>query len=97
MAPEGGNGSGGINLGPVPVVAPVPPQPILAPEGDEAPEGVAFDLDPDPVEEPDLPPPPEPNPQVVTRSGRVVRRPTRLIETMLTHHRCHPCIRPTPT
>jgi hypothetical protein len=92
-APEGENG--GVVppiLGPAPVVANVP-QPILVPEGVEAPEGVDFDFAPDPdpvVDEPNLPPP-EPDPAVqqqpiVTRSGRVVRRPTRLIETMLTHH-----------
>jgi hypothetical protein len=85
--PEGENGEVlAPTLGPAPVVT-HDPQPIPAPEGAEAPEGVEFD-----AFEPDLPPP-EPDPvqhkqqqPTVTRSGRSVRRPIRLIETMLTHH-----------
>jgi hypothetical protein len=75
---------------------PVPQhQPFLAPEG----ENFNFDPDPgDPVNlEPVLPPTdPDPVPTIQqqqpadatvrTRSGRAVRRPNRLIETMLTHH-----------
>jgi hypothetical protein len=76
---------------------PVPQhQPFLAPEG-----VLDFDFDPGPVNPFDLepvPPPPDPDPvpaiqhqqpavaPVRTRSGRAVRRPNRLIETMLTHH-----------
>jgi hypothetical protein len=93
--PEGEEGNRLQHWEPAPL-EPDPPPPFLAPEGDF---DLEFDppvLDPL-VVDPELPPaePPAepdpvqqavPNPAVIrTRSGRTVRRPTRLIETMLTY------------
>jgi hypothetical protein len=89
-APEG-EGEQQINVDPAPFVPRVLDPPIFVPEGDDL---DFIDPEPDPIAlAPGLPPPePEPVapdlplPAIRTRSGRQVRRPTRLIETMLSHH-----------
>jgi hypothetical protein len=75
---------------------PLLPQPLLAPEGDDPPNLIDFIFpDHEPVDVLPNPPPPapdpipladprlvNPNPVIQTRSGRIVRCPNRLIETM---------------